>query len=120
MPVCTAVLSFAFGLERMGFLKAFGCALGFVGTVLAVRAHRIFDEVGPAASRTFCFTVTNVLVFVVRGDGRESHQKRVEDHGMTFLFRATVFGWTGIFFAGGLKQIFIDINWENGTERASQ
>ena len=32
---------------------------------------------------------------------------------MAFLFRATLLAWTWIFFAGGLKQIFIDIDWEN-------
>ena len=113
MPVCTAVLSFAFGLERMGFLKAFGCALGFVGTVLAVRAHRIFDEVGPSVAdvlllllQTCSYSLYVVMVVKATKSG-------LKNHGMTFLFRATVFGWTGIFFAGGLKQIFIDINWEN-------
>ena len=113
MPVCTAMLSFAFGLERMGVLKAFGCALGFVGTVLAVRAHRIFDEVGPSVAdvlllllQTCSYSLYVVMVVKATKSG-------LKNHGMTFLFRATVFGWTGIFFAGGLKQIFIDIDWEN-------
>ena len=113
MPVCTAMLSFAFGLERMCFLKAFGCLLGFAGTVLAVRAHRIFDEVGPSVEDVLLLLLQTCsysfyVVMVVKAT-----KSGMKNYGMTFLFRATLFAWTWIFFAGGLKQIFIDIDWEN-------
>ena len=113
MPVCTAMLSFAFGVERMCFLKAFGCLLGFAGTVLAVRAHRIFDEVGPSVEDVLLLLLQTCsysfyVVMVVKAT-----KSGMKNYGMTFLFRATLFAWTWIFFAGGLKQIFIDIDWEN-------
>ena len=113
MPVCTAMLSFAFGLERMCFLKAFGCLLGFAGTVLAVRAHRIFDEVGPSVEDVLLLLLQTCsysfyVVMVVKAT-----KSGMKNYGMTFLFQSTLFAWTWIFFAGGLKQIFIDIDWEN-------
>ena len=113
MPVCTALLSFAFGLEKMCFLKAFGCLLGFAGTVMAVRAHRIFDEVGPSVGDVLLLLLQTCsysfyVVMVVKAT-----KSGMKNYGMTFLFRSTVFAWTWIFFAGGLKQIFIDIDWKN-------
>ena len=97
----------------MCFLKAFGCLLGFAGTVLAVRAHRIFDEVGPSVEDVLLLLLQTCsysfyVVMVVKAT-----KSGMKNYGMTFLFRATVFAWTWIFFAGGLKQIFIDIDWEN-------
>jgi len=113
MPVCTALLSFAFGLEKMCFLKAFGCLLGFAGTVMAVRAHRIFDEVGPSVGDVLLLLLQTCsysfyVVMVVKAT-----KSGMKNYGMTFLFRSTVFAWMWIFFAGGLKQIFIDIDWKN-------
>jgi drug/metabolite transporter (DMT)-like permease len=110
MPVCTALLSFLFGLEPMGVLKAFGCALGFAGTIMAVKAHKILDEVGPSVADVMLLLLQTCsysfyVVMVVKAS------IKLKNFGMTFLFRATLFAWTWIFFVGGLKAIFIDIEW---------
>ena len=94
------------------FFESVRCLLGFA-TVLAVRAHRIFRRGWSVCRGRVAVTVANVFVFVLRRDGGESDEEWDEEYGMTFLFRATLFTWTWIFFAGGLKQIFIDIDWEN-------